>query len=125
MNVRAHFRLAGKCFVRVPPQQLVQISVATDNRQRSNRRWKNYLISIGIKFNISPKKGFEFHRRASPRMSDFQSERRYSTVCDLSAYAHQRNQPKLDLLPIGASVYVQVVDSDVRRSIQFEPQVDP
>ena len=105
-------RLVSERFVRVLPQQFVQVSVGPDNRKRSDLFRKNDFVSFSTKFDVARKKQLVFRRRVVAKMPYRQFSRRKSVVRQLSADAYQCSQPKLYLMPIRTSIYVQVVKRD-------------
>jgi hypothetical protein len=111
--------------LRVPPQQLVEVFVASHNGKRRKRRRRGDRIAIGTKFDIAAEECSEFRRRPVSEMFHLQPRRCQTGVRNLAADANQRHQPELDLVPFGMAIDVDVVKRNRRRLIlQAETQAN-
>src|SRR5215472_8415254 len=110
-------RPTSKGFVRISPEQIVQITVTPDNWQRSHRRGKDDLVGGRAELDICPEERLEVRRWRDAPVSDPKMERRQAVVRDLPADAHHRHQPELDLMAVRAPVDVDVIESNRGRAI--------
>src|SRR6516162_9521524 len=110
-------RPTSKGFVRISPEQIVQIIVALDNRQRSHRHGKDDLVGTRAELDIRPEERLEIRRWRGAPVSDPKMERCQPVVRDLPADAHHRHQPELDLMAVRVPVDVDVIESNRGRAI--------
>src|SRR5215469_9683380 len=110
-------RPTSKGFVRISPEQIVQITVTPDNWQRSHRRGKDDLVGGRAELDICPEERLEVRRWRGPPVSDPKMERRQAVVRDLPADAHHRHQPELDLMAVRVPIDVEVIESNRGRAI--------
>src|SRR6516225_4235765 len=118
-------RPTSKGFVRISPEQIVQIIVTPDIRQRSHMRGKDDLVGARAELDIRPEERLELRRCRVATVSDPQMERCQAAIRDLPADAHHRHQPELDLMAVRVPVDVDVIESNRGRTIVLpEMQVD-
>ena len=111
--------------LRVLPHQFVEVFVAAGNGKRGKLCRKGHRVGICAKFDIAAEERPELLRRLVSHMSHLQLRRRQPRIRHLPADANQRHQPKLDLVPIGLSVDVDVIERNRRGPIlQAEAQPD-
>src|SRR5215475_609806 len=101
------------------------MAITPDSFERGDRHREGYLVNVGAKLNVAGKEGFELLGDVGPGMPDLQLTHCQSAVSELSAHAHQRDQPKLHLMPVKPPVYVHIVKKNSRRSIQAEIKANP
>ena len=118
-------RPTSKGFVRISPEQIVQIIVTPDIRQRSHMRGKDDLVGARAELDIRPEERLELRRCRVATVSDPQMERCQAAIRDLPADAHHRHQPELDLMAVRVPVDVDVIESNRGRTIVLaEMQAD-
>src|SRR6516165_6564388 len=118
-------RPTSKGFVRISPEQIVQIIVTPDNRQRSDTRGKDDLVGARAELDIRPEERLELRRCRVATVSDPQMERCQAAIRDLPADAHHRHQPELDLMAVRVPIDVDVIESNCCRTIVLaEMQAD-
>src|ERR1700757_1933598 len=116
---------SSKSFVRISPEQIVQIIVTLRNRQRSHRCGKNDLVGARAELYICPEERPELRRYRIAIVPDPQMTRYQTGIRNLPANSHHRYQPELDLMAVGVPVDVDVIESNRGRTIVLaEMQAD-
>src|SRR6516225_6539673 len=110
-------RPISKGFVRISPEQIVQIIVTPDIRQRSHRRGKDDLVGARAELDIYPKERLKLRRWRLATVSDPQMERCQAGISDLPANARYHHQQDLGLMAVRVPVDVDVIESNRGRAI--------
>jgi hypothetical protein len=114
----------GQRLVGIAPQQLVQVCVAPNNRERGHSRREGDLVGVSAEEHIRAKEGLELGRRMEAKMPDAQLQRRKSGGRDLATDADERNEPEFQVMPVQATIYVDVLKTDGRRCTQTDLQAN-
>ena len=118
-------RPPSKRFVRISPEQIVQIIVTLGKWQRSHSRGKDDLVGARAELYICPEEFPELRRYRVAIVSDPQMARCQAGVGDLPANSDRRHQPELDLMAVRLPVDVDVINSNRSRTIVLvEMQAD-